>query len=557
LNNRGKNIMKRFVLLLAVISAVTASAEVPMAYYRGLDGKSESELKTAAYNIIRNLTPISDYYDLPDYFEVTDVYPNSRRWWDMYSDIPLYAPSFKGLNREHSLPKSWWGGLTNVQAYTDLNHLYPSESAANMAKSNYPLGMVDRTSPTKFNNGVTTVGYPVAGQGGGAGYVFEPDDEYKGDFARTYFYMATCYQDYTWKYKYMLVNGTYPTLNQWSVDLLLKWHREDQVSQKEIDRNEAVYKFQNNRNPFIDFPELAEYIWGNRKGQIFKLDETTQPAGDPVLITPVQDMALEFGQVALGKSVTAKMFFRGENLKSDIRVQVYQGNKELFTIPVKTIAYRNVNSSDGYWLNVTYTPTAVGTHTSRLLISGGGIDGSRGVELRGECLPVPTLTPCTATAPTDMTSTSYVANWTAPEGETIDYYVVTRTKYVGGNATTEEDIAEDTSLQIDGFDESDRESYYVQSVRLGYRSEPSNVIFVDHLGITGVDTDAPLAVVALEGAVRIICAAPQTGCRIFDVAGRLVTEVPVVSNNTDIPLPLGVYLVTTDQSRRPLKVSVR
>lgn len=528
-----------------------------MAYYRALDGKSDAELKTAAYNIIHNLTPISDYYDLPDYFEVTDVYPNSRRWWDMYSDIPLYAPSFKGLNREHSLPKSWWGGSTSVQAYTDLNHLYPSEAAANMAKSNYPLGMVDRTSPTKFDNGITTVGFPVAGQGGGAGYVFEPADEYKGDFARTYFYMATCYQDYTWKYKYMLVNGTYPTLNQWSVDLLLKWHREDQVSQKELDRNEAVYKFQNNRNPFIDFPELAEYIWGNRKGQIFRLDDATQPSGDPVLITPVQDMSLEFGQVALGKSTTAKLFFRGENLKSDIRVQIYAGDKEMYSIPAKTIAYRNVNSADGYWLNVTYTPTLLGKHTARILISGGGVTGSRGVELRGECLPVPVLTPCTATAPTDITSTSYVANWEAPADETIDYYIVTRTRYTAGSAVTEEELAEQTSLLIDDFNESDREAYYVQSVRLGYRSEPSNVVFVDHLGITGVENDEPLAVVALEGAVRILCQSVHTGCRVFDVAGRLVVELPEVSNNTDIPLPLGVYFITTDQSRRPQKVSVR
>lgn len=549
--------MKKFLLMLAVLPAIMASAEVPMAYYRALDGKSDAELKTAAYNIIHNLTPISDYYDLPDYFEVTDVYPNSRRWWDMYSDIPLYAPSFKGLNREHSLPKSWWGGSTSVQAYTDLNHLYPSEAAANMAKSNYPLGMVDRTSPTKFDNGITTVGFPVAGQGGGAGYVFEPADEYKGDFARTYFYMATCYQDYTWKYKYMLVNGTYPTLNQWSVDLLLKWHREDQVSQKELDRNEAVYKFQNNRNPFIDFPELAEYIWGNRKGQIFRLDDATQPSGDPVLITPVQDMSLEFGQVALGKSTTAKLFFRGENLKSDIRVQIYAGDKEMYSIPAKTIAYRNVNSADGYWLNVTYTPTLLGKHTARILISGGGVTGSRGVELRGECLPVPVLTPCTATAPTDITSTSYVANWEAPADETIDYYIVTRTRYTAGSAVTEEELAEQTSLLIDDFNESDREAYYVQSVRLGYRSKPSNVVFVDHLGITGVENDEPLAVVALEGAVRILCQSVHTGCRVFDVAGRLVVELPEVSNNTDIPLPLGVYFITTDQSRRPQKVSVR
>lgn len=268
-------------------------------------------------------------------------------------------------------------------------------------------------------------------------------------------------------------------------------------------------------------------------------------------------MSLEFGQVALGKSTTAKLFFRGENLKSDIRVQIYAGDKEMYSIPAKTIAYRNVNSADGYWLNVTYTPTLLGKHTARILISGGGVTGSRGVELRGECLPVPVLTPCTATAPTDITSTSYVANWEAPADETIDYYIVTRTRYTAGSAVTEEELAEQTSLLIDDFNESDREAYYVQSVRLGYRSEPSNVVFVDHLGITGVENDEPLAVVALEGAVRILCQSVHTGCRVFDVAGRLVVELPEVSNNTDIPLPLGIYFITTDQSRRPQKVSVR
>ena len=117
----------------------------------------------------------------------------------MYSDIPLYAPSFSGLNREHSFPKSWWGGSQTVGAYVDLNHLYPSEMKANTAKSNYPLGEVDQDKAIKFQNGVCYVGYPAGGQGGGAGYVFEPNEEYKGDFARTYFYMATCYQNLTWK----------------------------------------------------------------------------------------------------------------------------------------------------------------------------------------------------------------------------------------------------------------------------------------------------------------------------------------------------------------------
>jgi hypothetical protein len=167
------------------------------------------------------------------------------------------------------------------------------------------------------------------------------------------------------------------------------------------------------------------------------------------------------------------------------------------------------------------------------------------------------LTACTALAATDITSDSYTANWTAPEGEVIDYYIVNRTRYVNGQATLEELVAEDTQLVIDGFNESDKEAYTVQSVRLGHRSPESNVVFVDHTGVTGVTTDQPLAVVALSGGVRFICNVPQTGCRIYDVAGRLVKAIDMVSQNTDVALPLGAYIITTDQHPSPVKLVVR
>ncbi|MDE6397159.1 MAG: endonuclease, partial [Muribaculaceae bacterium] len=315
--------LRHIILSLVALTAPmlwTARADIPAGYYTSLNGKTGADLKTAVHNLVRNFTQVSSYSALPSYFMQTDVYPESRRWWDMYSDIPLYAPSFSGLNREHSFPKSWWGGLTNIPAYVDLNHLYPSEAAANMAKSNYPLGEVSTSQKPKFENGITTVGYPVAGQGGGAGFVFEPADEYKGDFARTYFYMATTYQDLTWKYTYMVSQNTYPTLNTWSVNLLLKWHHADPVSEKETLRNEAVYKIQNNRNPFIDFPELADYIWGAKTGMPFDPSSGSEPAGDPNLITPVQDMALDFGEVAVGKSVTSRLWFNGESLTAPIEL---------------------------------------------------------------------------------------------------------------------------------------------------------------------------------------------------------------------------------------------
>ena len=109
---------------------------------------------------------------------------------------------------------------------------------------------------------------------------------------------------------------------------------------------------------------------------------------------------------------------------------------------------------------------------------------SFGIELMGECFPVPTLTACTATEATDITSDSYTANWTYPENEVVDYWVVNRTKYTGSEISTEQLVAEAPGLVIEGFNECDKESYTVQSYRLGYLSPESNVIFVDHLGVT-------------------------------------------------------------------------
>ena len=540
---------------LIVFAANVALADIPASYYSSLTGKKDGELKTATCNLIRNFQKVSSYNALPSYFAKTDVYPGSSRWWDMYSDIPLYAPNFSGLNREHSFPKSWWGGSTTVSAYVDLNHLYPSEARANQAKSNYPLGTVDPSNVT-FDNGITTVGYPVNGQGGGARLVFEPADEYKGDFARTYFYMVTCYQDLTWKYTYMVSQNLYPTLNQWSVNLLMKWHHDDPVSQKEIDRNEAVYKIQNNRNPFIDMPELADYLWGDKKGEPFKPGAIVIPdKGDPELYAPVTNMTVDFGQVAEGKNVTSKVLVKGKYLKGTVDCQIYRDDADMFKAATASIPASLVCSEDGYWLNVVYTPTSLGQHTSRLLLSGDF--GSIGVELRGECLPVPVLTACTATDPSDVMADRYTANWEAPAGEVIDYFVVTRTTYAGSKVNTEELLAEDTWLEILGFENSDREAYSVQSVRLGYRSPMSNVIFIDHTGINGVTVEEPLVIQAFPGAIRFICSRPQTGCRIYNVSGMLVDTIDYVEQNTDHELPTGVYFITTDTHPTPVKVYVR
>lgn len=543
--------LHRFLSLFLAAVAFSVSAEIPTAYYSRLDGKSGESLKTAAFQIINPHSTISSYSDLPKYFMQTDLYPESMRWWDMYSDIPLYAPSFKGLNREHAFPKSWWGGSTDVPAYIDLNHLYPSEARANQAKSNFPLGEVSQST---FDNGITLVGYAVNGQGGGAQKVFEPDDEYKGDFARTYFYMVTCYQNLTWKYTYMVQNNTYPTLNSWALDLLLKWHREDPVSQKEIERNETIYGIQNNRNPFIDFPDLAEYIWGNKVGEPFKVTGSSEPVGDPVMITPTNGMFLDFPDVAVGGESTAKLFFHTQNFTKDISVTVSGTNRSFFTPDDRSISCKVTNTDNGYWLNIKYKPTTTGEHEGRLVVYDGNITGSFWVDLRGKCYDVPVLTAPTALPASNITEASYLASWEVPENEVVDYFVVTRTSYINGAATVEELLAEENSLEIEGFDKSDRESYAIQSVRLGYRSPMSNIVNVDRSGVNDISADMPLAVESYPGVIRFICSGDHTGARLYDLSGHLVMTIPVITPGMEISLPAGAYILVTDTHPSPVKL---
>ncbi|MDR2823870.1 MAG: endonuclease [Prevotellaceae bacterium] len=258
-------------LLILVFATGTAFAQIPNGYYNSAAGLDGAQLKTALFNIIKNPTFWQGkYFNARSFFEENDRTPDGYIW-DMYSDTKSTNWNGNIFNREHNMPKSWFGVASgNEDAYSigcDYQNLYPSEKTANGKKSNYPLGEVNN-SPS-FDNGVVKVGKSRIAIGGYNGNVFEPSDEYKGDFARNYMYMVTCYEDYAPKWTTsngmtMLHNDTYPVFTQYAIDLLMTWHRNDPVSQKEIDRNNAVYDYQNNRNPFIDHPEYAEYIWGEQ-----------------------------------------------------------------------------------------------------------------------------------------------------------------------------------------------------------------------------------------------------------------------------------------------------
>nr|MBP7654457.1 glycosyl hydrolase 53 family protein [Candidatus Dependentiae bacterium] len=165
------------------------------------------------------------------------------------------------LTREHSWPKQWWGGMKN-SAYSDLFHVILGDAHVNGQKGIKPLGEVGE----QFNEwAISKTGLGREGLGYD-GEVFEPADEYKGDFARGYLYFAVRYLTgkncLNCSVSEMIQDNGFD-FEPWAIRMLMKWHKADPVSNREIKRNNEIYKIQGNRNPFIDHPEFADLIWKN------------------------------------------------------------------------------------------------------------------------------------------------------------------------------------------------------------------------------------------------------------------------------------------------------
>lgn len=257
-----------FLLWLVVFTASFAYSQAPPGYYNGTEGLSGEALRSALFEIINDHNVLS-YASLWTHFQSTDKKPDGKVW-DMYSDVPGGTPAYTYTfvvdqcgnygsegdcyNREHSFPSSWFNDASPMQ--TDIFHIYPTDGFVNGKRSNYPYGEVGSASWTSTNGSMlgnnTFPGY--------SGVVLEPIDEYKGDFARTYFYMVTCYLDKVSSWNSPMLAGN--NLSTWSRDMLVGWSYEDPVSDKETGRNDAVYDIQDNRNPYIDHPEWVGAIWG-------------------------------------------------------------------------------------------------------------------------------------------------------------------------------------------------------------------------------------------------------------------------------------------------------
>ncbi len=232
--------VKKIIILLLMLSMACISmySEIPAGYYDSATG-SGATLKTQLYNIINGHSSQS-YDSLWTHFSNTDKKANGKVW-DMYSDIPEGTPAYEYTfitdqcgeyneegncyNREHSFPKSWFNNASPM--YSDLFHMYPTDGWVNGKRGNLPFGENNgehflSTNGSKVGN-CTYPGY--------SDWVFEPIDEYKGDFARTYFYMATRYENviagwdtYTATGDAVLDGTSYPCYETWALDMLREWH---------------------------------------------------------------------------------------------------------------------------------------------------------------------------------------------------------------------------------------------------------------------------------------------------------------------------------------------
>lgn len=385
------------LFLLIGFSAAEISPSIDLLqYYSAANNKSGDAIRTALEGIIDGHTVVS--YDNLYLLYVASDSRSDGSLWDMYSTCSWkhgskkcgnYSNVCDCYNREHSIPQSWFNKSSPMKS--DAFHVYPTDGKVNNQRSNYMFGECSG-GVSLSSNALGRLGSSTFTEVSYSGKVFEPDDEYKGDFARTYFYMATRYASKcsSWGNHFGSANSG---LTNYSVALFLKWHREDPVSEKELIRNEAIYGNptynstgykQGNRNPFIDYPCLAEYIWGEHKGEVVDFSKlisaystdyasSSDKSGclcennDPTIVTPKQGTSVFVGDANLNETRTTTMLVSGRNLVGNVTLSISGTNASYFALSSTTLTAATVNN--GTYITLSYRPTTIGNHTATLTIA--------------------------------------------------------------------------------------------------------------------------------------------------------------------------------------------
>lgn len=488
------NFLKRFSVFAALTAALisTASAEIPAGYYDSCTGKTGKELLQALYQKITSHTNVG-YDGLWNVYKKSDVRADgtlwdiytTKRWSSSFTKCGNYKLIGDCVNREHSMPKSVWGGGSSAQ-YSDAFHLYPTDGKVNGQRSNYPYGECANGTRLPDNGSVQALGkLGTCTFSGYSGKVFEPDDEYKGDLARSYFYMATCYNNIisSWtqgEMGNMMGGNNYPVFKTWAVNLLLKWARQDEVSQKEIDRNDAIYSFQHNRNPFIDHPELVEYIWGDKVGQPWNGSAVEEPD----ILQPVQNVTIDLGMTAVGITRTVSVPVKTKNVTGTVAVSVYGTG---FSVSPKTLSAAQANAGT----NVTVTLNAQSAGTLYGTFSVSADDMEREVDMKATAYDGIPLYDAA-----NVSSNDFTVRWVSV-GDAASYtlHVKQGAQYLAGYPKTVTASAE--SYTVTGLDPLTEYTFYLTSASL--QSEIKTVTTADLIPSVDVLFDGELYFTAKPG----------------------------------------------------------
>ena len=343
-------------------------------YYKNANGKKGQALKTALCGIILPHTQINYKTGLIKAYENTDTrsdgyvrdwYSKTTKYTHDVDKAGSYSKEGDCYNREHSVPASWFSNAYPM--YSDIVHVVPTDGYVNNRRSNYPFGETNGET-YKSNNSYCKLGSCTVE--GYEGTVFEPGDDVKGDFARIYFYMVTCYENEISSWvsnataSEVFDGKTYPGLKDWYLNLMFKWAKQDPIDDVEIARNIAVEEEQGNRNPFVDYPGLEDYIWGDKKNVAFSYDHYEGPS------TGKQNVTMSFSPTSvtatLGESFTAPTLSMSA---SGLSVTYSSSNTNVATVDASTgavtlnavgvtIITATFAGNDDYYANsATYTLT--------------------------------------------------------------------------------------------------------------------------------------------------------------------------------------------------------
>lgn len=356
--------MKRFSLLITfALSLCQIWAQGPNesgTYYQNANGKKGEALKTALAGIINPHKSIG-YDGLYEAYKKTDTradgyvrdwYSNTTNYRHGVDNKGNYKNEGDMYNREHTVPQSWFedhGSGSIIKC--DIVHVVPTDGKINGMRGNNPFGEISNISG-QSNNGYCKWG-PCKLEGY-SNTVFEPNDEIKGDLARIYFYMATCYETLASSWGNSVFTGTkYQPFSTWTFNMLIRWAQEDPIDDIEIARNNAVYETQENRNPFVDYPGLENYIWGDKKDVAFSYDN--YEGGGGTVVVPVAmpvfspDAGTYYEQVTVTLTCAtegAAIYYTTTGAEPTTTDQLYEGPFVLTeSTTVKAIAIKDEDKS--------------------------------------------------------------------------------------------------------------------------------------------------------------------------------------------------------------------